>query len=192
MNGLIDYSNSLSFKVDPEETLAQEAVQVLVERIRALKPRTIIQTTGKIRYTAGVVRLVWNFNLLYAISEGEIKVEGKEQTLIVHYVITFYEAAALSVIPAVGALVIVESVIGKVIGLLLVLIVSYGGNILITILRYNRFINSTIKGWLKEKKTIPISEEQKEWMENPDKCDACGHILTTPESICPDCGLSLR
>ena len=28
MNGLVDYSNSLSFKVDPEEPLAQEAVQV--------------------------------------------------------------------------------------------------------------------------------------------------------------------
>jgi hypothetical protein len=170
----------------------QEAVRAFAERIQAFKPRVIKQGDDKIFYTAGVLRLVSNVNLLYAISEGEIKIEKKEHTLIVHYVIRFHELVALSIIPAVGALVVMDSIIGKVIGLLLVVLFSYGGNVLITILRYKRFIKNTADAWLEERKSIPISEEQKEWIENPNKCDGCGYSLSATDILCPDCGLTLR
>lgn len=37
-----------------------------------------------------------------------------------------------------------------------------------------------------------ISQEQKEWMGNPDKCPACGHSGVMYKLQCPDCDLNLR
>lgn len=36
-----------------------------------------------------------------------------------------------------------------------------------------------------------ISEEQKKWMENPDRCPACGFFGVSNKTHCPDCGLLL-
>jgi hypothetical protein len=192
MNGLLGYSNSLSFATESKDNLVQEAVQLFEERIKEFRPRTIKRTTDKIFYTAGVLRLVLNANLLYPISEGEIKIEKIGATLIINYVIRFYELFALSVIPAVGVLIFVDPIIAKMIVLLLSLLVGYGGNVFITILRYKRFIRNTVKVLLEAKKTVSISEEQKEWIENLNRCDACGHVLSTTDVVCPDCGLSLQ
>ena len=35
-----------------------------------------------------------------------------------------------------------------------------------------------------------ISEDQQEWIENPDKCPACGYSGVTNKNICPNCGSS--
>jgi hypothetical protein len=192
MKNLVEYSNSVSFTIDSDKDVVQEAVEIFSERISALKPRTIRQTGNKVFYTAGVMRLVLNANLLYGISEGELRIEQRNQILIVHYVIRFYELIALSVIPAVGALVIIDSIMGKAIGILLVLCVSYGANVLLTILRYKRFIKTTVTEWLSEKNSVPMSEEQKEWIENLNKCNACGFVISVADKECPDCGLRLQ
>jgi hypothetical protein len=36
-----------------------------------------------------------------------------------------------------------------------------------------------------------VSDEQKEWMENPDKCPGCGFLGVMNKSDCPECGLHL-
>jgi hypothetical protein len=192
MNSIVEYSNSLSLTTDSHDDLVQDALTVFEEKLKNFKPRTIKKVHNRLFYTAGVMRLVFNSNLLYGISEGEINIEKKEQTLIVHYVIRFYELLALSVIPAVGALVIMDSILEKVIGISLVITVSYGANVLITILRYKRFIKTTVTAWLNEKKPVTIGEEQQEWITNLNKCDACGHVISDTDINCPDCGLSLR
>jgi hypothetical protein len=188
----LEYSNSISFTSHSNDDDVKEAVQVLTKRIKSSSPRTIKQAQSKIFYTAGVMRLVLNANLLYGITEGEIEVEKNDRTLVVHYVIRFYESFALSVIPAIGALVLIDTILGKIAGVFFVLGVIYGGNVLISILRYKRFIKNTIKDWLLEKKPVEISEEQKDWMSDQSKCDACGHPVSLNDTECPDCGLSLR
>ena len=48
--------------------------------------------------------------------------------------------------------------------------------------------NSTDNG----SNNFTISEkEQKEWMENPDRCPGCGFSGVLNKSDCPDCGLHL-
>lgn len=126
------------------------------------------------------------------VSEGEIRIERKGQILIVHYIIKFYELAALSVIPAIGAFVITDSIWEKLIGVLFVVCIFYGANVLITILRYRRFVKNTVQDWLSEKKPMLISEDQQEWIKNTNKCDACGCAIADIDVECPDCGLRLR
>ena len=75
---------------------------------------------------------------------------------------------------------------------LLVVCVYYGANVFITILRYRKFVKGTIVDWLSQKKTHPISEVQKEWIQNKNKCDACGYSISDTDVECPDCGLRLR
>lgn len=192
MTGAVEYSNSFSFATESDDDLVQEAVQAFEDRIKTFKPRTIKHTLDKIVYTAGVMRLVLNTNLLYVISDGEIRIERKEQRLIVHFVIRFYELIALSVIPAVGALVIMDSILEKLIGVLLVACVSYGANAFIAIVRYRRFVKRTMEDWLSQRKPITISEVQKEWIQDKNKCDACGYSISDTDVECPDCRLRLR
>jgi hypothetical protein len=193
MISLTEYSNSLSLTINStDDDLVQDAVEVLKESIKTCNPRTLKQTQDGIFYTSGVMRLVSNMNLLYGISEGEIKIEKKDQTLMVQYVIRFYELIALSVIPAVGVLVILDSVKEKIIGLLIVFFFCYGAYALITILRYDAFIKKTMKDWLSDRDTVAIDEEQKEWINNINKCDACGHLISSTDTQCPDCGLRLQ
>lgn len=170
----------------------QEAVHVFEEKIKTFKPRTIKRTSDKIFYTAGIMRLVLNSNILYGISEGEIRIEKKELKLIVHFVIRFYELIALSVIPIVGALVLMDSIQDKLIGVLLVICVSYGASAFLTIVRYKRFVRRTMEDWLSQKKPISISEVQKAWIQDANKCDACGYSISDTDVKCPDCGLTLR
>ena len=192
MNGLAEYSNAVAVTIDSEDDVVQEAVSVFNERLQSFKPRTIKRTPNGLRYTAGVMRLVWTVNLLYSISDGELTIEKRDQTLTVHYVIRFHEIIALSVIPAASAIVILDSVMAKTIGVVLVLLVHFVGNVLMTILRYKRFIKKTLHNWLLERKPIAMSDDQKEWIGNANKCDACGYSISVADVECPDCGLSLR
>lgn len=192
MNGLVKYSSSFSFATESNDDLVQEAAQVFEKRIKTFNPRTIKRTSDKIFYTAGVLRLVWNTNLLYGISEGEIRIAKEEQTLLIHFVIKFHELLALSVVPIFGAFVIMDSIPEKGIAFLLVVCITYAANVLMTILRYRRFVKRTMEDWLAEKRQVPISEVQKQWMRDTNKCDACGYSISVMDLVCPDCGLRLQ
>jgi hypothetical protein len=191
MKRLAEYSNCISIETQPYDDVA-EALQYFEQRIEKFRPGTIKKTTDKLVFTGGVMRFTLNINLLYCISEGEIRIEKKEQKMFVHYVIKFYELVALSVIPAIGALVVRDSILDKIIGVSLVVFVSYGGNALITIWRYRRFVNNTLRNWASEKTPIVIGKDQKEWMRDANKCDACGYAISIRDVECPDCGLRLR
>lgn len=39
---------------------------------------------------------------------------------------------------------------------------------------------------------IHIIDQQSEWIQNPEKCPACGHKITLHDRFCPNCGLNLR
>ena len=192
MTGVAKYSNSFSFAIESDDDVVQEVVQAFESRIKIFKPRTIKHTSDRVFYTAGVMRLVLNTNLLYGISDGEIRIERKEQTLLVHFVIRFYELIAISMILAVGALVIMDSILAKLVGLLLVVGVSYGVNVFITIVRYRKFVKRTMEDWLSQKKTIIINQVEKEWNQDKNKCDACGYSISDTDLECPDCGLRLQ
>jgi len=56
------------------------------------------------------------------------------------------------------------------------------------------FFQKNIMGLLKADLPSRLEKappEQEEWIENPDKCPACGHPLNTDDNECPDCGLNL-
>lgn len=43
-----------------------------------------------------------------------------------------------------------------------------------------------------DKQQTELSRQQKEWLQNPDKCPACGYDISIYDKDCPDCGLKLR
>ncbi len=72
-------------------------------------------------------------------------------------------------------------------------IVFYSLNLLII----NSFIKSNIIKILKENdikitEEENILEEQKEWMNDPERCPACGTFLSEIDLVCPECGLHLK
>lgn len=50
------------------------------------------------------------------------------------------------------------------------------------------YIFSQPNSW---KEKVFISDEQKEWMDNPDRCPGCGFSGVMNKNECPDCGLQL-
>ncbi|MBX9851186.1 MAG: hypothetical protein K2X86_05440 [Cytophagaceae bacterium] len=51
-------------------------------------------------------------------------------------------------------------------------------------------IDKSINQILSER--VVISDQQKEWIDNPDKCPACGFENVLNKNTCPECGLTLK
>lgn len=193
MINVLQYSNTISIDVGSgHDTLVKDAVAMVKKSIKAYKPGTLTQTQNTIFYRAGMLRLVWSVNLLFGISEGEITVEKKADVVEVFYVIKFYELFVLSFFAALWAVVILNGVALKIIGLLFIMLGLYGVPVLVTVLRYKNFIKTIVKHLLLGKHSVVIDEEQKKWINDIDTCDACGHRVSPTDAQCPECGLRLR
>ncbi len=76
---------------------------------------------------------------------------------------------------------------------LLFTVFFYALNIMII----NGYIHSIFLKILKDN-NVPIneieslSEEQKTWMNDKNRCPACGHLLSDIDLICPECGLHMK
>ena len=67
----------------------------------------------------------------------------------------------------------------------------------LNIMVINSFINSTFTDILKKYKIFinekeSFSEEQKKWLNDKNRCPACGYYLSEIDLSCPECGLHLK
>jgi len=61
----------------------------------------------------------------------------------------------------------------------------------------NGYVRSVLSKILKTNKLSvteqeTFSKEQEEWMNDKNRCPACGYFLSDIDLVCPDCGLHLK
>ncbi len=72
-------------------------------------------------------------------------------------------------------------------------IVFYSVNLFFINIQVSKIINTAIgKNEFDFGGSESFSNEQKEWMNNPDKCPACGCYVGRYDINCPDCGLKVK
>ncbi len=75
----------------------------------------------------------------------------------------------------------------------LFIILFYSINLLFINSYILKFINDIIgKNLFDFDNSETLSNEQKEWINNPDKCPACGYYIDVFDLYCPDCGLKVK
>ena len=191
LKSAIRYRKSISFTSTRDiELVNRELLEITKAKLEKLKPSSLKQNGNILIYTGGILRFVWNWNLLNPISEGLIQIESQKNKLIVKYEIQFVEIFVISIFTAILACFIVDNIFAKLIVPLASIFWIFGMPVGITIYRYNRFIKRIISKQVEED-TPQLSIEQEQWISDPTKCDACGHHIEQTDMFCPDCGITL-
>jgi len=187
---IIEYNKQQSFKSKRDlEKVKEETINHIYERLNSYKPSSLERKEDHIYFYGGMFRLVWNWNLLIAISKGHISIK-KDDGLSITYKIQFIEIFIYSLIISLISLFIVGDIIAMLTIPVLIFFITYGLNAMITIFRFNKFIKKCIKHILANDPT-EISVEQDQWLNDPNRCAACGYPIKPEDIDCPDCGIKL-
>ena len=129
-----------------------EIIDEFEEQLYRLRVKNIVNSTNSISFNAGPFRLMsgMNFGLLSCITKGEIVIHKYNNSLSAKYDIRFTEILILVTLVVsliIGPLLLLDPAI-NIIEALLILGVSwmwlFGGNVVITIIRFPLFVRKTI------------------------------------------------
>lgn len=189
-NGIL-YRNQLTFSLrNPDDGVQIQSV--IGERLKALGLRKYTRRGNTLSFTAGMMRLKSNWNVLNGITAGTIEMAQSGDEVIVCYELLFSELLAVSVFSVVSVVVFSEGWLWKIVLGLLALAVVYGLNVVISIYRFRRLLQDCINSLKAPDDFHAVSAQQKMWMDNSDQCSACGAAITSQHHVCPDCGITLR
>ncbi|MBI3233678.1 MAG: hypothetical protein HYZ42_06495 [Bacteroidetes bacterium] len=187
---ITEYTKQFSFKTNRNiNEVKEETILYIYERLNSSKPSTIERKEDHIYFYGGVFRFVWNWNLLNAISKGHIYLK-QDHNISITYTIKFTEIFIISFAFSLSSLFIVQGLIAKLTVPLILFFWAYSVNILITIFRFNKFIRKCINNIIKND-SPEISVEQTQWINDPNRCAACGYPIKQEDIDCPDCGIKL-
>lgn len=128
--------------------VSEKVLGALVQRIQAEKPNKFSCYQHKITFAGSFFRLGWNWNLFTSISKGEIHVSRLNGNLLVSYKLWFTSLLIItSIATAIFGFLILHSGfniqnLAVAIGIWIWL---FGGNFLITVLRFHFLIRSIVK-----------------------------------------------
>jgi len=72
----------------------------------------------------------------------------------------------------------------------IIILVFYSANVMFMIHQLRQYFNNVLIA-NKIIDDIDLSSEQQDWINNPEKCPACGCNITENTLFCPDCGLKI-
>ena len=130
------------------ESVSEEILRTLAERIRAEKPSNISSNPHQITFSGGFFRFVGNWNLLVTIDYGVIDIVPDNNRLLISYKLRFKGLFILSSLMTIMfAFVIFSSGftfqnLAVVAGIWLWF---FGGNFIITVVRFHGFVRSASK-----------------------------------------------
>lgn len=180
-----------SFSED-SDIIVEEVLDELHSVISAAKPTKIRKTNNALFFSAGMFRFVGRWNKLKTITEGEILVTKSAKHIVIENKLNFLEALVFWTMYGFVGFFFPGGVIAKFILFPVLTLLVYTLTVAATISSFNRWTKRIVTAYLESKKGIEISVEQREWIIDDSKCDACGYVVNAQANTCPDCGLTLR
>jgi hypothetical protein len=139
-------------KKGKNEVPIDDLVDAIRDGLRKVKASKIIinRSERKISFSGGFFRFVTNWNILHAVSNGEIRVEEANQKISLHYNLKFTEMLILVTILVFGVFGDFNlqgsylSFFPKILNLAILWFLFFGMNYLVTMIRFPPFIRRII------------------------------------------------
>jgi len=142
------YTKEFQLRKTSEEASANELLNSIASELKKHKPRSIDQKESSVHFSAGVFRLVFNWNILVPITSGTIKFKEGEPSLV--YTLSFKELMIFGVVATIF-IVAVPLASGAPLAILFVAPILVWGwlvgmNFILSISRFGSLIKKCIKG----------------------------------------------
>ena len=90
------YSKMYQIRATANDSSSQELLAIIVKELKRYRPRKIELKEEKVEFSAGIFRLVMNWNLLVPITSGTIEFRKNESCLV--YSLSFTELIGFGII----------------------------------------------------------------------------------------------
>lgn len=130
------------------ESTSEMIVSMLAKRIETEKPKNITSTQDRITFSSGIFRFRASWDLLGPISYGEIDITQTSNKILVSYKLWFVE---LFVIVSLMVTIMAFSIFTKGFTIQTLVLIAvmwlwlFGGNFLLTVIRFDNLIHSVLK-----------------------------------------------
>ena len=176
----------ITTKRDPSIVIL-ELEKIITEDLKKYKANNIKSSNHHITFESGMLN--FTSTTLRGISKGSFKISSINQEITLNHKIHFIETLFFYIFISLCAMFIVPMPFKLFIPIILFLI-SYSSTTTLSIFRFNNFIKKIIKeSTLNE--PLEISKEQLSWINDKDKCPACGNTVSETDTECSDCNLTL-
>jgi len=178
--------NKITTKRDPSIVIL-ELEQIITLDLSHYKANNIKSSNHNITYDSGMLN--FTSTTLRGISKGSIQISSINQEITINHKIHFIETLSFYFFISLIATFIIPIPFKFFIPIILFSI-SYLGTTTLAIFRFNSFIKKHLKDTIRNE-PLDISKEQISWINNKEKCPACGHKVFESETECSDCNLTL-
>jgi hypothetical protein len=140
------FTNKIEVPFDANKHTPDNLLSSIVSSLKNVKARNIQNDRNRITFSGGILRLVMNWNILAAVSSGEITVEKDNDKIILNYHIKFTEMSVITTAMVLGFMgpFLIQApnltLFLKIIILAFIWLWLFGGNYYIIIFRFPRFI----------------------------------------------------
>jgi len=141
------YTNKVEVQFDEKKHTPENLLDSVIKSLQKAKAKNVKNNLNHITFTGGIFRLVTNWNILGSISSGEITIERNKDKLCLKYHLKFTEMLIIVTVGVFGFLGIGIyqasnlTNIHKIIMLIIAWLWLFGGNYMVTIFRFPKFIN---------------------------------------------------
>jgi len=142
----LSYANKIEVLFDAKNHAPENLLRSIISSLKKVKASNIRNDQNRITFSGGILRFVMGWNILCAISSGEITFEKNNDKLSLNYHLKFTEMFVIVTIMVLGFMgpFIFQarnlSPFPKIIILLFMWLWLFGGNYLLTIFRFPGFI----------------------------------------------------
>jgi len=139
------------YAFDSAEKFADIFFVNIIERISATEFITHQRTGTSLAFRGPISRYAWNgWNFLNGITKGKLHIEQTNQKIYLKQELYFTEFFVIALIFSILPIALSYNWVLSMVATILVWFVFYGGSCLISIIRFNSFLNKTIEKMYKE------------------------------------------
>jgi len=155
------YTQADAVKFDNKSRFTADLFEQIIKKLEASEIHDIKKIDNKLVFKGQIFRFVWNgWNLMNGISSGKIGVEKTKGRDVIKYTLFFTEYFVISIIFSLALLpAFWEKWAFLAIFYLCVWAIFFMGNYMISVFRFNRFIDETLELLRKTHKGSNASED---------------------------------
>ncbi len=192
-HGYITLRSRKSVTAKAESALVgHEVVNSVVRRLSDRGASNVERHGHNVTFAVFDVAFIVFRKTINQLRHGVISVvpEGEQVTL--HYKVDIGRQFYLFIIPLVPAVYIYADS-GSLIQAMLLCTIAFTAllDLGYLIFMFDASVDSALRSTAADMEPVEISAEQKMWINDSNRCPACGYVLKEGDTKCPDCGLSL-